>query len=145
VADFGNTTQSVRTASVIGNFNGAADFAAGTTTAQTLRVTLASDSNPKAGYSPIQVINRDYSMSSISGTFATLGSTLSAAANYVAFFETGGSPIIIGWGGVDRFHIPPGGAESPVIVAIPAATQLQIKTADGSTVNTGRFLMSIFS
>ena len=145
VADFGNTTQSVRTASVIGNFTGTADFNSGTTTAQTLRVTLASDSNPKVGYSSIQVINRDYSMSSISGTYATLGSTLSAAGNYVSFFETGGSPIIIGWGGVDKFHIPPGGAESPIIVAIPISTQLQIKTADGSTVNSGRFLMSIFS
>lgn len=145
VADFGSVTAALRMASIVGNTTGQADFNAGTTTAQTLRVSLATDSRRASGFTSIQVINRDYSSSSISGTFATLGSTLSAEANCVTFFETGGSPIIIGWGGVDRFVVPPGGAESPVLVNIPAATQLQIRTADGSTVNTGRFLMTVLS
>lgn len=141
--DFGASATAIKSAALVGNSTGPADFNTGTTTAQTLRVTLASDSRQPGGFVPIQVINRDYSMSSISGTYATLGSTLTATANCVTFFESGGSPIIIGWGGVDKFVIPPGGAESPVLVTIPSATQLQIKTADGSTVNTGRFLMTI--
>jgi len=145
VADFGSVTTALRMASIVGNTTGQADFNNGATSAQTLRVTLASDSRQPGGFTPIQVINRDYSSSSISGTFATLGSTLSATANCVTFFETGGSPIIIGWGGVDKFVVPPGGAESPVLVTIPAATQLQIRTADGSTVNIGRFLMTVLS
>ena len=143
VQDFGASTTALRTASLIGNTAGTADFNAGATSAQTLRVTLASDSRQTGGFTPIQVINRDYSSSSISGTFATLGSTLSATANCVTFFETGGSPIIIGWGGVDKFVVPPGGAESPVLVTIPSGTQLQIRTADATTVNTGRFLMTV--
>ena len=143
VQDFGASTTALRTASLIGNTSGTADFNAGATSAQTLRVTLASDSRQTGGFTPIQVINRDYSSSSISGTFATLGSTLSATANCVTFFETGGSPIIIGWGGVDKFVVPPGGAESPVLVTIPSGTQLQIRTADATTVNTGRFLMTV--
>lgn len=143
VQDFGASTTGLRTASLIGNSTGTADFNAGATSAQTLRVTLASDSRQTGGFTPIQVINRDYSSSSISGTFATLGSTLSATANCVTFFETGGSPIIIGWGGVDKFVVPPGGAESPVLVTIPSGTQLQIRTADATTVNTGRFLMTV--
>jgi hypothetical protein len=143
VQDFGASTTGLRTASLIGNSSGTADFNAGATSAQTLRVTLASDSRQTGGFTPIQVINRDYSSSSISGTFATLGSTLSATANCVTFFETGGSPIIIGWGGVDKFVVPPGGAESPVLVTIPSGTQLQIRTADATTVNTGRFLMTV--
>jgi hypothetical protein len=63
----------------------------------------------------------------------------------VTFFETGGSPITIGWGSVDKFVIPPGGAEAPLLINIPAGTQLQIKTADGTTVNSGRFLMTVLS
>ena len=143
VQDFGASTTALRTASLIGNTSGTADFNAGATSAQTLRVTLASDSRQTGGFTPIQVINRDYSSSSISGTFATLGSTLSATANCVTFFETGGSPIIIGWGGVDKFVVPPGGAESPVLVTIPSGTQLQIRTADATSVVTGRFLMTV--
>lgn len=143
VQDFGASTTALRTASLIGNSAGTADFNAGATSAQTLRVTLASDSRQTGGFTPIQVINRDYSSSSISGTFATLGSTLSATANCVTFFETGGSPIIIGWGGVDKFVVPPGGAESPVLVTIPSGTQLQIRTADATSVVTGRFLMTV--
>ena len=143
VQDFGASTTALRTASLIGNTAGTADFNAGATSAQTLRVTLASDSRQTGGFTPIQVINRDYSSSSISGTFATLGSTLSATANCVTFFETGGSPIIIGWGGVDKFVVPPGGAESPVLVTIPSGTQLQIRTADATSVVTGRFLMTV--
>jgi len=130
-------------AALVGSPNGIADFNSGTTTLNTLRVTLASDVNPRNGYVPIQVINRDYSLSNVTNTFSNLGSGLSSKANYVSFFETGGSPLIIGWGGNEQFHIPPGGAESPLIVEIPAATQLQIKTADGSTVSSGRFLMSV--
>jgi len=61
----------------------------------------------------------------------------------VAFFETGGSPLIIGWGGVDKFIVPPGGSESPLPVAIPNGTQLQIKTADASTVSSGNFYMTV--
>lgn len=141
--DYGVSTAAIRTSAQIGNASGVADFNTGATSAQTLRVTLANDSRPASGFTPIQVINRDYSSSSISGTFATLGSTLSATANCVTFFETGGSPIIIGWGGVDKFVIPPGGAESPVLVTIPSATQLQIRTADATTVTTGRFLMTV--
>lgn len=141
--DYGVSTAAIRTSAQIGNASGVADFNTGATSAQTLRVTLANDSRPASGFTPIQVINRDYSSSSISGTFATLGSTLSAIANCVTFFETGGSPIIIGWGGVDKFVIPPGGAESPVLVTIPSATQLQIRTADATTVTTGRFLMTV--
>lgn len=143
--DFGVSTTGVRVAALVGSPNGIADFNGGTTTLNTLRVTLANDVNPRNGYVAFQVINRDYSLNSISGTFATLGSTLSNKANCVTFFETGGSPIVIGWGGFEQFHIPPGGAESPLLVEIPAGTQLQIKTADGSTVNSGRFLMSVFS
>lgn len=141
--DFGVATTGVRVAALVGSANGIADFNSGTTTLNTLRVTLASDVNPRNGYVPIQVINRDYSLSNVTNTFSNLGSVLSSKANYVSFFETGGSPLIIGWGGNEKFHIPPGGAESPLIVEIPAATQLQIKTADGSTVSSGRFLMSV--
>lgn len=145
VQDFGSAATGLRSAAIIGNATGSADFNNGATSAQTLRVTLASDSRGAKGFTSIQVISRDYSISSISGTYATLGSTLSADANCVTFFETGGSPIIIGWGSVDKFVIPPGGAESPLIINIPVGTQLQIKTADGSTVNSGRFLMTVLS
>lgn len=145
VQDFGSAATGLRSAAIIGNATGSADFNNGATSAQTLRVTLASDSRGAKGFTSIQVISRDYSLSSISGTYATLGSTLSADANCVTFFETGGSPIIIGWGSVDKFVIPPGGAESPLIINIPSGTQLQIKTADGSTVNSGRFLMTVLS
>lgn len=145
VQDFGSSTTGLRAAAIVGNSTGSADFNTGATTAQTLRVTLASDSRQPSGFTSIQVISRDYSSSSISGTYATLGSTLSAAANCVTFFETGGSPIIIGWGSVDKFVVPPGGSESPLLINIPSGTQLQIKTADGSSVTTGRFLMTVLS
>jgi len=59
VQDFGASTTALRTASLIGNTSGTADFNAGATSAQTLRVTLASDSRQTGGFTPIQVINRD--------------------------------------------------------------------------------------
>lgn len=145
IPDFGASTNAIKVAALVGNTTGTADFNTGTTTAQTLRVSLATDSRRASGFTPIQVINRDYSSTSISGTYATLGSTLSADCNCISVFESGGSPIIIGWGSVDKFTIAPGGSESPLLVNIPSGTQLQIKTADGSTVNTGRFLMTVLS
>lgn len=141
--DYGVATGAIRAAAQVGNASGVADFGTGAASAQTLRVALASDTRVPTGFTPVQVISRDYSSSSISGTYSNLGSTLSAAGNCVAFFETGGSPIIIGWGSADKFVIPPGGAESPLLVNIPSGTQLQIKTADGTTVSSGRFLMTV--
>lgn len=142
-ADFGASSGAVRTAAQMGNATGAADFNAGATGAQTLRVTLASDSRKQTGFVPVAVISRDYSSSNITGTYANLGTTLPADANCLTFFETGGSPIIIGWGSVDKFIIPPGGAESPLLINIPSGTQLQIKTADGTTVSSGRLLITV--
>lgn len=141
--DFGVSTGAVRTAAQIGNATGAAAFGVGASSAQTLRVVLADESKPQVGLTPVSVIQRTYSSSNVTGTYSNLGTALGAAANMVAFFETGGVPLIIGWGSVDKFIIPPGGSESPLPVAIPNGTQLQIKTADASTVSSGNFYMTV--
>jgi hypothetical protein len=141
--DFGVSTGAVRTAAQLGNATGAAAFGTGASSAQTLRVVLADESKPQVGLSPVAVITRTYSSSNVTGTYSNLGTALGAAANMVAFFETGGVPLIVGWGSVDKFIIPPGGAESPLPVAIPNGTQLQIKTADASTVSSGNFYMTV--
>lgn len=141
--DFGVSTGAVRTAAQLGNATGAAAFGTGASSAQTLRVVLADESKPQVGLSPVAVITRTYSSSNVTGTYSNLGTALGATANMVAFFETGGSPLIIGWGGNDKFIIPPGGSESPLPVAIPNGTQLQIKTADASMVSSGNFYMTV--
>ena len=142
-ADFGASTSSIRTASLVGNATGAAAFNAGAASAQTLRVVLADESKPQVGLASVQVISRTYSTSNVTGTYSNLGSVLSAQGNMVAFFETGGTPLIVGWGSVDKFIIPPGGSESPLPILIPNGTQLQIKTADASTVSSGNFYMTV--
>ena len=141
--DYGAAAGAVRTAAQIGNAGGVADFDEGTSSSQTLRVVLADESKPQLGLAPVAVITRAYSSINVTGTYSSLGAPLSATANMVAFFETGGVPLIVGWGSVDKFIIPPGGAESPLPVTIPAATQLQIKTADGSTVSSGNLYMTV--
>jgi tellurite resistance protein len=141
--DYGAAAGAVRTAAQIGNAGGVADFDEGASSSQTLRVVLADESKPQLGLAPVAVITRAYSSINVTGTYSSLGAPLSATANMVAFFETGGVPLIVGWGSVDKFIIPPGGAESPLPVTIPAATQLQIKTADGSTVSSGNLYMTV--
>jgi len=141
--DYGAAAGAVRTAAQIGNAGGVADFDEGTSSSQTLRVVLADESKPQLGLAPVAVITRAYSSINVTGTYSSLGAPLAAQANMVAFFETGGVPLIVGWGSVDKFIIPPGGAESPLPVTIPAATQLQIKTADGSTVSSGNLYMTV--
>jgi hypothetical protein len=139
----GATGVAVRTAAIMGNASGVAAFGVGASSSSTLRVVLADESKPQVGLNPVAVITRAYSSSNVTGTYSNLGSVLGAAANMVAFFETGGSPLVIGWGGNDKFIIPPGGSESPLPVAIPNGTQLQIKTADASTVSSGNFYMTV--
>lgn len=141
--NYGVATGAVRTAAQIGNAGGTADFDEGAASSQTLRVVLADESKPQGGLAPVAVITRAYSSLNVTGTYTSLGAPLGATANMVAFFETGGVPLIIGWGTADKFIIPPGGAESPLPVTIPAATQLQIKTADGSTVSSGNLYMTV--
>ena len=141
--NYGVATGAVRTAAQIGNAGGVADFDEGAAGSQTLRVVLADESKAQGGLAPVAVITRAYSSLNVTGTYSSLGAPLASTANMVAFFETGGVPLIIGWGSVDKFIIPPGGSESPLPVTIPAATQLQIKTADGSTVSTGNLYMTV--
>jgi hypothetical protein len=141
--NYGVATGAVRTAAQIGNAGGVADFDEGAAGSQTLRVVLADESKAQGGLAPVAVITRSYSSLNVTGTYSSLGAPLASTANMVAFFETGGVPLIIGWGSVDKFIIPPGGSESPLPVTIPAATQLQIKTADGSTVSSGNLYMTI--
>ena len=141
--DFGVSTGAVRTAAQLGNATGAAAFGTGASSAQTLRVVLADESKPQVGLTPVAIITRTYSSSNVTSTYTNLGTALGAAANMVTFFETGGVPLIVGWGSVDKFIIPPGGAESPLPVAIPNGTQLQIKTADGSTVSSGDLYITV--
>jgi len=141
--NYGVATGAVRTAAQIGNAGGVADFDEGAASSQTLRVVLANESKAQGGLEPVAVITRSYSSINVTGTYSSLGAPLASTANMVAFFETGGVPLVIGWGLVDKFIIPPGGAESPLPVTIPAATQLQIKTADGSTVSSGNFYMTV--
>lgn len=141
--NYGVATGAVRTAAQIGNAGGVADFDEGAAGSQTLRVVLADESKAQGGLAPVAVITRAYSSLNVTGTYSSLGAPLASTANMVAFFETGGVPLIIGWGSVDKFIIPPGGSESPLPVTIPAATQLQIKTADGSTVSSGNLYMTV--
>jgi hypothetical protein len=141
--NYGLASGAVRVAAQIGNATSVADFDEGAATGQTLRVVLADESKAQGGLEPVAVITRSYSSINVTGTYSSLGAPLAATANMVAFFETGGVPLVIGWGLVDKFIIPPGGAESPLPVTIPAATQLQIKTADGSTVSSGNFYMTV--
>jgi len=141
--NYGASSGAVRVAAQIGNATNVADFDEGAAGSQTLRVVLADESKAQGGLAPVAVITRSYSSLNVTGTYQSLGAPLASTANMVAFFETGGVPLIIGWGLVDKFIIPPGGAESPLPVTIPAATQLQIKTADGSTVSSGNLYMTI--
>jgi len=141
--DYGAAAGAIRTAAQVGNASGIADFDEGASGSQTLRVVLADESKPQLGLAPVAVITRAYSSINVTGTYSSLGAPLASQANMVAFFETGGVPLIVGWGSADKFIIPPGGAESPLPVTIPAATQLQIKTADGSTVSSGNLYMTV--
>lgn len=142
-SDFGVSSGAIRVAAQVGNATGAAAFGTGASSAQTLRVVLADESKPQVGLSPVSVITRTYSTSNVTGTYTNLGTALPAAAYMLTFFETGGVPLIVGWGSVDKFIIPPGGAESPLPVSIPNGTQLQIKTADGSTVSSGNLYITV--
>lgn len=104
VSDFGVTTNALRTASVIGNTTGQAAFGTGTRSAQTLRVTVATDDVVPAAQSGTWNINDvsgtvslptgaatalkqdtgNTSLSSIDGKTPSLGQALMAASVPVA-------------------------------------------------------------
>lgn len=150
VTDFGATTNAQRTASVVGNTSGQADFGTGTRSAQTLRVTVATDDVVPASQSGTWNINNisgtvslptgaataarqdtgNTSLSSIDGKLGTLGQKTMA----------GSAPVVIA---SDQSAIPASQSGTWNItnvsgtVSLPtgASTEATLSTLNGKVAN----------
>jgi hypothetical protein len=137
--DFGASTGAQRTAALIGNASGAADWSAGNATAQTLRVVIASDQigtivKPEfsAAFAPVD----GNAIVLTANTWAQLVASTSAKAVRISYFQDSGYAIELGFGGA-------GAEASKVVLAesgeedllIPAGTRLSLRCKTTNTLN----------
>ena len=137
VSDFGATTNALRTASVIGNTTGQAAFGTGTRSAQTLRVTVATDDVVPASQSGTWNINN------VSGT-VSLPTGAATAANQTTA-NTSLSSIDTKTPALGQTTMA---GSSPVVIAsnqsaVPASQSGTWTVQPGNTANTTPWLTTI--
>jgi hypothetical protein len=129
VSDYGASSGAVRTAAQVGNASGVADFGAGASGAQTLRVVSANESNPKAGRSYVTSVRKDYTAGSVTtGAWVELIASTSAIANLIEIFDSSGQTLELGVGAA--------AAEARVCLIFPGGNgQIPLQIASGSRVS----------
>lgn len=146
----GSVATSVRTYSIPGNVSGIADFAAGASSAQTLRVQLANESLPNLGTSPVQITSAtvlpyviDMASTNLTTSYLQLVASTGAAINKCEFFNGSGTPLYFAIGAaaseVVQYVIPPGGSTTQVSLRIASGSRLAVRTFTG-TLSTGYFI-----
>lgn len=141
--DFGATTNSQRVAAVLGNSTAEAAFGTGTRSAQTLRVTVATDdvvpvTVTTKQWGKIELITNDHSSTAITtSAYVQLVASTSADINRFHIFDSSGEGLIMATGAaaseVDQFYIPPGGLDSPLDFYVASGTRLSVKALTGNT------------
>lgn len=144
--DYGASAGALRTAAQVGNTTGAADFGAGLTTAQTLRVVNTTDQGPTS----FQFVRLDYTVTNVDNTaYVQLTASTTAATTSMTMFDGGGYSMVLATGApgveVDVMEIPPGGFNGVIPIKIPAGTRLSIKGLEAVTVNAGQHVLNLLN
>lgn len=121
----------LRTAAQIGNASGAADFGAGSTSAQTLRVALASDTSISTSDAALANTSVAAAAQSVTTTAAALSSPL-ANRKYLFLQNRGSSSIFVGPSGVTSSSGLEIGKGSTLEARIGAAVALYAVAASGT-------------
>lgn len=150
--NYGVSTGAVRTASQIGNTTGAADFAAGNSSAQTLRVVVASNqvSIPTSvgGTAAVTHVRNDYtSVNVTTGAYVQLVASTGSTVNAVEIFDSSGQTLLLATGAaaseVDQIIIFPGGnGRVPLLIA--SGTRVSIK-ALSATASVGEIDVNFYA
>lgn len=140
---FGDPAVANRSAALIGNTTGAADWSSGNATAQTLRVVLAADqvtsmlAGQKAEFSAAFAPVDGATIVLTANTWAQLVASTSAKAVRISYFQDSGYAIELGFGTASKIVLAESGEED---LLIPAGTQLQLRCK--TTVTLSTFWMS---
>jgi hypothetical protein len=158
--DFGAASGGVRSAAIIGNASGAADFGSGTAGAQTVRTVLAT--RHESSSTPVSVRISDgstfvtpstkgrtyadsarnaYASTSVTtGAWVQLIASTAANINALQIFDSCGQTLELGTGAAAAetrvMIIPPGGLDGQVSLYIPASTRVSVRAISG-TCSTG--------
>jgi len=119
------------------------------TKANSLAVTLASDSDPIVISEPVVLdFNRvDFASTNVTGAAYVAINTDTGASAFkrVRFFYAGGTPIYLAIGGstaeVDQMIIPPG-ADFEIGLTIPANSRVSLKAVTATTISTGQLIIN---
>ncbi len=152
-ADFGAGTTGTTTPRVTANItrNGTElSYDAGASDANTLRVVLATGSNPNGGFTPLTTGFNDYSTGNVTTAAYTqliAAASVTSQANQVEIFDSSGQVMIIAFGGagseVDQFYVTPGG-NGMIRVKVPVSTRVSIK-AKTATANAGLITVNLYA
>jgi hypothetical protein len=136
---FGAASSAVRTASLIGNISGVADFGAGAVSAQTLRVAPVTEANPRTGKAVVLTSRQNLSSVAINTTYTQITASTSATISKCSVFWPGNEPLWLSTGGggseVVLVYVPPGGQDD-IPVSIAASTRLAWRS-EASTFSSG--------
>lgn len=117
--NYGSAANALRTASQIGNSNGAADFGSGNVSAQTLRAAIASDQ--------LSTLASQTTLSALNGKFGSLGQKTMA----------GSAPVVIA---SDQSTLPVSAASLPLPTG--AATEVTLSALNGKFNSLGQKTMA---
>lgn len=140
--DYGTVgANTLRTAAQIGNATGAAAFGAGTSSAQTLRVVIASDQLPLSSGSYVTSTRTDHTITPVTtGAWVQLVASLSAAVNNLTIFSSSGQELELGIGAAAAetrvLYLPPGGFDSTTPLHLPSGSRISVRAISG-TASTG--------
>ncbi len=154
-ADYGVSSGAIRVASQIGNASGVANFGAGATGAQTVRVEAnqgAASTTPwlisTGGRLAVAKARNDYTSTSVTtGAYVQLiASVGSTAVTEIEIFDSSGQTLVLatGAGGaeVDQFYILPGG-NGRMSFSIAASTRVAVK-AVSATASVGELTVNFY-
>lgn len=151
--NYGTPAASLRVSSQIGNASGAANFAAGITTAQTLRVVIATDQTSipaKLGGGSIayRLLNAFTTSPVTTAAYVQLVASAASNSNAFQYYNDSGQTLVLATGAIgveiDQFYLFPTSTNSgPAIVQIfqGGGQRLSIK-AIGASATTGSLLIN---
>lgn len=145
--NYGAASGAVRVAAQIGNASAVADFGAGASSAQTLRVVRASTSGVQLQSASLLPYFQDFSSGNLTTSYTQVIASTGATINKLSVTNNSGANVYIATGAAASeiaFELILAGEARDIIVNIPSATRLSIRSVSG-TVATGTIKISAWA
>ncbi len=142
--NYGAASGAVRTAAQIGNATAVADFGAGASSAQTLRVVNVSDATPPVGRSYADSVRYAYTSGAVgTSSWVQMIASTAAAMNCIQIFDSSGQTLELGTGAAASetrvMIIPPGGIDGCAPLRIASGTRISLRALSATTGTVGEF------